>query len=195
MELKELNGDNGEGVDSWKEVTLIYSAALRQIETKVEILNKEFQYVHQYNPIEHVKTRIKTPESIVKKLKRNGYMLRRCTLKFVMNLMLQACPEIHSHSPDLNLHRSIHRTVRQIYRHRHYHMIALIPAGFGKGDIILHRNHLYVPLFRNHIGNLINVRGKRTNDANTCNIIYVFYHVINCRLVTVPRRSMSKTSW
>jgi putative GTP pyrophosphokinase len=29
--------------------------------------------VHQYNPIEHIKTRIKTPESIVKKLKRYGY--------------------------------------------------------------------------------------------------------------------------
>ncbi len=73
MELKELKGDNGEGVDSWKEVTLIYSAALRQIETKMEILNNEFQHVHQYNPIEHIKARLKTPESIVKKLKRNGY--------------------------------------------------------------------------------------------------------------------------
>ncbi len=29
--------------------------------------------MHQYNPIEHIKARIKTPESIVKKLKRNGY--------------------------------------------------------------------------------------------------------------------------
>lgn len=73
MELKELKGDNGEGVDSWKEVTLIYSAALRQMETKMGILNDEFQHVHQYNPIEHIKARIKTPESIVKKLKRNGY--------------------------------------------------------------------------------------------------------------------------
>lgn len=69
----ELKVDNGEGIDSWKEVTLIYSAALRQIETKMEILNDEFQHVHQYNPIEHIKARIKTPESIVKKLKRNGY--------------------------------------------------------------------------------------------------------------------------
>ncbi len=69
----ELKADNGEGIDSWKEVTLIYNAALRQIETKMEILNDEFQHVHQYNPIEHIKARIKTPESIVKKLKRNGY--------------------------------------------------------------------------------------------------------------------------
>ena len=36
-------------------------------------MNDEFQHVHQYNPIEHIKARIKTPESIVKKLKRYGY--------------------------------------------------------------------------------------------------------------------------
>ena len=39
----------------------------------MQILNDEFQHVHQYNPIEHIKARIKTPESIVKKLKRYGY--------------------------------------------------------------------------------------------------------------------------
>ena len=70
MELRE---GNGEGIDSWKEVTLIYKAALKMITTKMEILNDEFQHVHRYNPIEHIKARIKTPESIVKKLKRDGH--------------------------------------------------------------------------------------------------------------------------
>lgn len=60
-------------VDSWQEVTLVYSAALKQINTKLEILNDEFQHVHRYNPIEHIKSRMKTSESIVKKLKRYGY--------------------------------------------------------------------------------------------------------------------------
>ena len=69
----ELKTDDREGIDGWNEVTLIYNAALRQIETKMQILNDEFQHVHRYNPIEHIKSRIKTPESIVKKLKRNGY--------------------------------------------------------------------------------------------------------------------------
>ncbi|MCQ2540505.1 MAG: GTP pyrophosphokinase family protein [Acetatifactor sp.] len=64
---------SGDGIDSWKEVTLIYSAALRQIEARMDVLNEEFQHVHKYNPIEHIKARIKTPESIVKKLKRHGY--------------------------------------------------------------------------------------------------------------------------
>ena len=61
------------GVDSWTEVNLIYSAALKHVQTKLEILNDEFQHVHRYNPIEHIKARIKTSESIVKKLKRGGY--------------------------------------------------------------------------------------------------------------------------
>lgn len=53
------------GIDSWNEVNLIYSAALKQVQTKMEVLNDEFQHVHRYNPIEHIKSRIKTPESIV----------------------------------------------------------------------------------------------------------------------------------
>ena len=60
-------------VDSWKTVMFLYNSALKEVGTKLEILNDEFKHVHRYNPIEHIKTRIKTPESIVKKLKRYGY--------------------------------------------------------------------------------------------------------------------------
>ena len=69
----ELRVERDSDVDNWKEVILIYNSALKQISTKLEILNDEFQHVHQYNPIEHIKSRIKTSESIVKKLKKNGY--------------------------------------------------------------------------------------------------------------------------
>lgn len=62
-----------EDVDSWKTVMFLYNSALKEVGTKLEILNDEFQHVNQYNPIEHIKTRIKTAESIVKKLKRYGY--------------------------------------------------------------------------------------------------------------------------
>ena len=60
-------------IESWTEVILIYNSALKQIGTKLEILNDEFQHVHRYNPIEHIKSRIKSSESIVKRLRRNGY--------------------------------------------------------------------------------------------------------------------------
>lgn len=64
---------NYEDVDSWKTVMFLYNAAMKEVETKLEILNDEFQHVHKYNPIEHIKSRIKSPESIVKKLKRYGH--------------------------------------------------------------------------------------------------------------------------
>ncbi len=60
-------------VDTWKTNMFLYNAALKEINTKIEILNDEFVQVHNYNPIEHVKSRIKSAESIVRKLKRNGY--------------------------------------------------------------------------------------------------------------------------
>ena len=69
----DIELDRPDDVDNWTELMLIYTSALKQIETKLEILNEEFQHVHCYNPIEHIKSRIKTSESIVKKLKRNGY--------------------------------------------------------------------------------------------------------------------------
>lgn len=69
----ELVVQRDSDIDNWKEVMLIYSSALKQISTKLEILNDEFQHVHRYNPIEHIKSRVKTPESIVKKLKKHGY--------------------------------------------------------------------------------------------------------------------------
>jgi len=62
-----------EDADSWKTIMFLYNAALKEVGTKLEILNDEFQHVHRYNPIEHIKTRIKRPESIFKKLKKYGY--------------------------------------------------------------------------------------------------------------------------
>ena len=62
-----------EGIESWNTTIFLYNSALKEVKTKVEILNDEFVHIHKYNPIEYIKSRIKTPESIVKKLKRDGY--------------------------------------------------------------------------------------------------------------------------
>lgn len=60
-------------IDQWKSVMFLYNSALKGISTKIEILNNEFIHIYNYNPIEHVKSRLKTPESIVSKLKRYGW--------------------------------------------------------------------------------------------------------------------------
>lgn len=62
-----------EDIDSWETLMFLYNSALKEVGTKLEILNDEFKHIHKYNPIEYIKSRIKSPESIVKKLKKNGY--------------------------------------------------------------------------------------------------------------------------
>jgi len=56
---------------------MMYKFALDAFETKIEILKEEFQFLHDYNPIEHTKTRLKTPESILNKLFR-----KECEISF-----------------------------------------------------------------------------------------------------------------
>lgn len=67
--------------EEWERMRLIYDAALREVNTKLETLNNEFKMRHQYNPIEHMTSRIKSPESIAKKLKHNG---RRLTVENIV---------------------------------------------------------------------------------------------------------------
>ena len=69
----EMTEEVTEGIDSWETMMFLYNSALKEVGTKLEILNDEFVHIHNYNPIEYIKSRIKTPESIVKKLKKGGY--------------------------------------------------------------------------------------------------------------------------
>ncbi|MBR3771027.1 MAG: GTP pyrophosphokinase family protein [Clostridium sp.] len=55
--------------EEWKNTLFLYNSALREINTKLEILNDEFKLAHSYNPIEHITSRIKSPESIAKKIR------------------------------------------------------------------------------------------------------------------------------
>ncbi len=59
-------------LEEWKRMQLVYNAALKEVNTKLEILNSEFQMAHRYNPIEHITARIKAPDSIAKKLRHQG---------------------------------------------------------------------------------------------------------------------------
>lgn len=60
---------------------MVYKFALDEMNTKIDILKQEFTFIHDYNPIEHVKSRVKTPESILKKVNRKGYPLTLASVK------------------------------------------------------------------------------------------------------------------
>jgi putative GTP pyrophosphokinase len=51
---------------------LEYEFGLREVETKISILSDEFRHMHDYNPIEHVSTRVKSADSILRKVARKG---------------------------------------------------------------------------------------------------------------------------
>lgn len=52
-----------------------YRCAIREIETKLNVLNEEFSLSHERNPIEVIKSRVKEPASIIEKMERKGHEL------------------------------------------------------------------------------------------------------------------------
>ncbi len=51
---------------------MTYRFGITQLLTKVNILKDEFTHINLYSPIEHVTSRLKTPESIIRKANRIG---------------------------------------------------------------------------------------------------------------------------
>jgi len=58
-----------------KDLLTVYGCGLRTVATKLDILNEDFRNFHPINPIEHIKSRIKSPESIADKLYKKGLEL------------------------------------------------------------------------------------------------------------------------
>ena len=49
----------------------IYGLALKEVEKKIDIIRYDYEYFNKYDSIDHVMTRIKSPESILNKLKKD----------------------------------------------------------------------------------------------------------------------------
>ncbi|MDE5781176.1 MAG: GTP pyrophosphokinase family protein [Lachnospiraceae bacterium] len=57
----------------FSEMMCWYDCAIKEIRTKLEVLNEEFKAKKSRNPIESIRTRVKTPMSIYEKMERRGY--------------------------------------------------------------------------------------------------------------------------
>ena len=57
----------------YRELMQLYDAAIREVRTKLEVLDSEFRVRYARNPIHHIDTRLKSPASIIEKLKRKGF--------------------------------------------------------------------------------------------------------------------------
>ena len=78
-EVKKLRMDSPESLQFLNNATkfynlmMMYRCAIREIQTKLEVLDDEFSVENNRNPISFIKTRIKKPNSIYNKLQKMGY--------------------------------------------------------------------------------------------------------------------------
>lgn len=65
----------------FQQAMMMYTCSIREVKTKLEVLNDELSVRNQRNPIEMIKSRVKKPLSIVEKLNRRGLPI---TLESIM---------------------------------------------------------------------------------------------------------------
>lgn len=62
-------------IEPVEELFTYYRCAIMEVETKFKVLNEQFSLQYDNNPIENIKSRIKSYDSILKKAKRKGVPL------------------------------------------------------------------------------------------------------------------------
>ncbi|GAA0134656.1 GTP pyrophosphokinase YwaC [Paenibacillus sp. YSY-4.3] len=68
----EIGDDQLRKLEEWKKLPTLYQLALDELKNKIKLIQTEWKILNGYSPIEHIKTRIKEPKSILDKLERKG---------------------------------------------------------------------------------------------------------------------------
>lgn len=132
--------------DYYNSLMMMYRCAIREIRTKLEVLDDEFSITYKRNPISSIKSRIKTPLSTYNKLQRLGYDFTEQNIREHLNdvagirVICSFIDDIYSVAKLLSEQDDI--TILRIKDYiqnpkpngyRSYHMIVEIPVFFSKG--------------------------------------------------------------
>lgn len=135
-----------ENAAKFNELMMKYRCTIREIQTKLEVLNDEFSVQYKRNPISFIKTRIKSLESIYRKLQKNGCEFTLENIQTQLNdvagirVVCAFIDDIYTVADLLASQDDI--TVLQVKDYiknpkpngyRSYHMIIEIPVFFSKG--------------------------------------------------------------
>lgn len=139
-ELIDINDEN------FKKVMFLYSSALKEIKTKMEILQDELRIFSNYEPIEYITTRLKKPETIIEKLKRKNCELTYenmfekindiAGIRIVCNFKKDVCKlvEIIEDFQDIRiLNRKDFMKKPKQSGYMSYHLITEVPVNFSSG--------------------------------------------------------------
>ncbi|EHS59378.1 GTP pyrophosphokinase [Paenibacillus sp. Aloe-11] len=69
----DQNNVNAKQLEEWRKIPVLYQLALEELKNKIKLIQTEWKLLDGFSPIEHIKTRIKEPRSIVEKVRRKGY--------------------------------------------------------------------------------------------------------------------------
>ena len=117
----------------FREMMMMYTCAIREVKTKLEVLNDDLAVRYQRNPIQMIKSRVKKPLSILEKLKRRGYSVS--VQSVAENLYDVAgirviCSFIDDIYVDVLMVKDYIRCPK-VNGYRSYHMIIEIPVFFS----------------------------------------------------------------
>ncbi len=148
-ELEWLLMENPEGLSEharqFSDLMMIYRCAIREVRTKLEVLNDEFSVRHRRNPIVSIKTRVKKPLSIARKMKQKHIepsteaMMEhmhdiagvRVTCAFIDDIYHIA--QLLAQQDDIRVHRiKDYIQMPKPNGYRSYHMIVEIPVFFSE---------------------------------------------------------------
>mgnify|MGYP005851135429 CR=1 FL=1 len=127
----------------FREMMMMYTCAIREVKTKLEVLNDDLAVRYQRNPIQMIKSRVKKPLSILEKLKRRGYPVSvqsvaenlydvagiRVICSFIDDIYVVA--EMLARQDDVNV-LMVKDYIRcpKVNGYRSYHMILSLPLRF-----------------------------------------------------------------
>jgi len=140
--------DLRDGMTEYNRMILLYRGALRELTGIMETLGEESQFSNRYNPIRFVETRIKTDESIVRKLQRKEKDITVDNIRTYvedvagMKILCRNTTDIYrivdmiSALPNISvLREKDYQCDPKMSGYRSYHMILAVPVPFA-GQVI-----------------------------------------------------------
>ena len=128
----------------FRELMMMYTCAIREVKTKLEVLNDDLAVRNERNPIQMIKSRVKRPSSIIKKLERRGHPITVDSIKENLDDVagirvicsfvddIYAVVNMLAHQDDVNV-LMVKDYIRspKVNGYRSYHMIVEIPVHFS----------------------------------------------------------------
>lgn len=148
--MQRMSAEFQHMMDDFFSIQCRYSAAMKEVQTKLEILDDEFQMKHRRNPIHHIESRLKSIQSIMEKLSRKSFAVSMKSAVANLNDIAGIrviCPYVedaYTVAKLLTSQDDVHlKEIRDYIRHpkpngyRSLHLILEIPVFLQEGRILV----------------------------------------------------------